>query len=256
MTKLQGVANFRELGGLPASDSQQIRSGVMYRSGHLADTTEADREQLLALGIRTVVDLRTDHDLEADGDDVLPDGITRVHAPIHDDAGYGSEIRRMLTEANMDEVRAAFGDGKAHEMALHGSAAMAEKGPRMESFRPAFEVVMDPASWPVLWHCSAGKDRAGWTATAVLLAVGTDPGTIVDHYLASNGRGLSGTTNWGTDELREVLEPFVSVHADYVEAQMVAVDTDWGGIDSLLQEGHGIGPDQVGTLRHDLLESR
>ena len=254
MTTMEGVPNFRELGGLPASDGTRIRSGTMYRSGHLADTTDADREVLVALGVKTVVDLRTDHDIGVEGSDVLPEGIEHVRVPIHDDAGHGEEIRRLVGSADMDAVRAAFGDGRALEMGKQGSAAMARRGPRMDSFRPAIELITDPASWPVLWHCSAGKDRAGWTATAVLLAVGASQDTIVDHYLASNGRGLSGRRDWASPELIELLDPFVRVHPEYVEAQLDAVETDWGGVDALFSKGYGLGSDRLDLLRTELLE--
>ena len=252
---MEGIPNFRELGGLPAADGAQVRPGVMYRSGHLADSTDADRERLQELGIKTVVDLRTDGDIDSDGHDVVPDGIRHVRVPIHDKAADGEEIRHHVFNADMDAVRAFFGDGKAKEMCKAGSAMMAHPGPRFDSFREAFEVITDPESWPVLWHCSAGKDRAGWTATAILLAVGTDQDTIVDHYLASNGRGLSGRTNWASPEVMELLDPLVKVLPEYVEAQFDAIETHWGEIDVLFAEGYGLGSERIDLLRTELLEA-
>lgn len=253
---MERVDNFRELGGLPAAVGMTVRSGVLFRSGHLADTTEADREALEALGVKTVVDLRTDHDIEADGEDVLPAGINHVRVPISDEAGHGAEIRRMLSDGDMDEVRRAFGNGRALEMGKAGSAAMAARGPRMKSFQPAIEVITDPESWPVLWHCSAGKDRAGWTATAVLLALGASAGTVRSHYLASNGRGLSGRSDWASPELMALLDPFVMVLPEYVDAQIEAVETEWGGIERLFEQGYGLGPDRLDLFRSEVLERR
>ena len=108
MTAMEGIPNFRGLCGLPAADGAQVRPGVMYRSGHLADSTDADRERLQELGIKTVVDLRTDGDIDSDGHDVVPDGIRHVRVPIHDDAVQGEEIRHHVFDADMDEVRAAW----------------------------------------------------------------------------------------------------------------------------------------------------
>jgi protein-tyrosine phosphatase len=88
------------------------------------------------------------------------------------------------------------------------------------------------------------------------MAVGTNPDVIVDHYLASNGQGLSGRTDWATPELRELLDPFVKVLPDYVEAQMDAVETDWGGVDALYAQGYGLGSGRVELLREELLEPR
>ena len=72
---MDGVTNFRGIGGLSTLDGRSTAGGLLWRSGHLAGTSEVDRDRLEALGIRTVVDLRTEGDIAADGTDAVPAGM-------------------------------------------------------------------------------------------------------------------------------------------------------------------------------------
>ncbi|MBW2401463.1 MAG: tyrosine-protein phosphatase, partial [Deltaproteobacteria bacterium] len=53
------VANFRDLGGHTTSDGRRVRSGRLYRSGHLAHCSDADVALLAEIGLRVVFDFRT-----------------------------------------------------------------------------------------------------------------------------------------------------------------------------------------------------
>jgi protein tyrosine/serine phosphatase len=57
-TMLAAVMNFRDFGGYPIGERRSVRTGILFRSGHLAGATEADIEKLTALGLSVIVDLR------------------------------------------------------------------------------------------------------------------------------------------------------------------------------------------------------
>ena len=250
---MHGIDNFRELGGLPTGGGR-VRPGVLFRSGHLASATDDDHATLMALGVRTVVDLRNDLDIEAEGPDRLPHGIDYVRAPIGSDPAQGSEIRRLIMRGDLAELRIRFGDGRGQQMAIEGAVGMVADGPDAATFGPALAVIADPARWPVLWHCSAGKDRAGWVATAVLLSLGTPTSAIVDHYLESNHRRRTRAVD-GNHELSELLAPFLFVDAAYVHAQLEAVDERCTSSTSVLEELYDLSPAAVAAFRTALVEA-
>jgi protein-tyrosine phosphatase len=100
----------------------------------------------------------------------------------------------------------------------------------------------------VLWHCSAGKDRAGWVGTSVLLGLGAEPAVIVDHYVESN-RHLRGIGALFPDgELKDLLRPYLEVHEDFVRAQLDVVDRQWGGRSALYRDGFGLSDDVIGRF--------
>ena len=186
---MRGISNFRGIGGLPTVDGRTTVGGLLWRSGHLAAATAADLARLEALAIRTVVDLRTGHDIAADGPDQVPDGVVERPVPIPDDAGLGADIRAMILRGDEDEMRAVWSDDRAQDIAVRGAAVMATAPDRVATFAEVFSVVLDPGNWPLVWHCSAGKDRAGWVGTALLLLLGVERDAVVAHYLESNRVG-------------------------------------------------------------------
>jgi protein-tyrosine phosphatase len=240
---MESISNFRELGGLPVADGA-IGPGRLFRSGHLGRLSDAEADRLGELGIRTILDLRSDRDIADEGPDRVPAGIQHHRVPIHDDAGGGAGMREIIMRGDLDELREMMGEGRGHALARDGSAQFVQNPQRRAAFAAAMGIVLDPDNWPVLWHCSGGKDRAGWVATSALLLAGASTETIVEHYVESNT--AVGAAAWLEDgELKDLITPFLGVHEDYVRAQLAAVEELWGGAEGLFSDGYGIGPDAV-----------
>ena len=248
---MESVSNFRELSNLPVSGGT-IAPGVLFRSGHLADLSDEDSQQITEAGIRTFVDLRTANDIKSEGADRVPNGVTHHHVPIFDDGGSGERLRDMIMRGDLNELREQFGDGKSHQLALDGAAGFAENPDRMASFATAMAIVTNPDNWPLLWHCSAGKDRAGWVGTSVLLAAGATPDVIVDHYLESNKARGTISLSW-EGELKDLIHPFLAVQEDYVRAQLDVVENTWGGVEGLYRDGFGLSEEALDQFRNALI---
>ncbi|MDG2026118.1 MAG: tyrosine-protein phosphatase [Acidimicrobiales bacterium] len=244
---MDSISNFRELGGLPA-DNGSVAPGRLFRSGHLGAMSDADSARFADHGIRTIVDLRSDGDIESEGSDRVPPGVTHHRVPIFDDAGRGDDLRAIIMRGDIDELREMMGDGRGHQIALDGAAEFVANTDRMASFAQAMAIVTEPDNWPVIWHCSAGKDRAGWVGTSVLLAVGAPTQVIVHHYLQSNeARGTRALFKDG--ELKDLIRPFLEVHEDYIRAQLAVVNDQWGGVDGLFHDGYGLDAGALDRLR-------
>ncbi len=248
---MESVRNFRTLDNLPVAGGT-IRSGLLYRSGHLAGLSDDDAQRISDLGIRTIIDLRTESDIASEGEDRVPDGARHHRVPIYDEAGRGDDLRARILGGSLDSVRAEMGDGRAHQMAIDGAVAFVLDAARRATFATATAIVIDPDNWPVLWHCSAGKDRAGWLGTTVLLAAQASPETIIDHYLESN-RMVGHAAMIPEGEMKELIRPFIEVHEDYVNAQLAAVSQRWGDAAGLFDDGFGISAEALQRFRAALV---
>ena len=60
LVKLDGAANFRDIGGYITEDGRRIQSGRVFRSDHLGELSSDDWERVLSLNIALVADLRND----------------------------------------------------------------------------------------------------------------------------------------------------------------------------------------------------
>ncbi len=256
---MESIANFRGIGGLPTTDGRTTVGGLVWRSGHLGRASDADLARLDALAVRTVVDLRTPDDIEADGPDLVPIGVMERPVPIPDDAGAGADIRSMIIRGDDDEMRSVWSDGRSAEIAVRGAAMMVTEPGRVATFARVLDLVTDPVNWPLVWHCSAGKDRAGWVASALLLLLGVERDAVVAHYLESN-RGVEERvrtyvqSGFVSAEGFELMRPFVEVVEAAVVGQMDAVDEHWGGAEAMFLKGFGFDEVRIADLRDRLVD--
>ncbi len=149
---LQGAVNFRDLGGYAAADGMRTRWRTLFRADGLGELTETDLSVLRALGIRTVIDLRSESELERSRFDVDAHPVAFHHFPFIDELPDAQEFDRrpgLLGSQYQEMVRDAGGQILA-----------------------ALEVLAAPDALPAVFHCTAGKDRTGVLSAIVLSLLG------------------------------------------------------------------------------------
>ena len=255
--RFERVANFRDLGGHTTRDGRRVPSGRLFRSGHLGHASEADVAQLAELGLRRVFDFRTESDIEHDGPDRLPPGALHVQLPMPDPAG-GRDLRALISESGPEAMEEIFGGGRAAEWMRRSAAGLVRE--RREPYAQFIAQLSEADSIPALFHCSAGKDRAGWAGSLVLLTLGVEEEQVVEQYLLSNREAdrirerLRSQAIAHAEQWSELLEPLLQVHPDYIGASFDAMHEDWGSFDSYLHDGLGITEAQRAALQASLLE--
>ncbi|WP_029289259.1 tyrosine-protein phosphatase [Cellulomonas sp. HZM] len=247
------LGNLRDVGGGPTSDGGTVARGVAYRSAELADERIVDDPDLARLAVRTVVDLRT-----AAERDTRPD-----HVPAGADHVVLDVLADMPTSA-AGRVNALFGDPGGLARALGGvdlAEQMRETYRQLvvsDSARRAYaafvRVVVDPDRTPVLFHCTAGKDRTGWAATILLLAAGADEAAVAEEFLAVNPavRATFAPLLAQLGEHADLVAPMLEVRADYLAAALAQVSESYGSFDAYLGDGLGLSDLEIGALRRTM----
>jgi protein-tyrosine phosphatase len=99
-----------------------------------------------------------------------------------------------------------------------------------------------PEAGAVLFHCTAGKDRTGWTAAVLLTVLGVDRATVTEDYLMSNHyRGAAAG------------DPVGGVQREWLDAAFDQVAVSYGGFDRYVSEGLGLGSAEIDTLKQRML---
>lgn len=162
---LEGAVNFRDLGGYATADGRRTRWRVLFRADGLSELSEGDLSVLRDLGIRTVIDLRSGHEVEQSRFDVEAHPVDFHHFPFID----------QLPDVEDWDRRPGLLGAQYKEML--GDAAPQIIG--------ALEVLAAPEARPAVFHCTAGKDRTGLLSAIVLSLLGVPEDTVVADYALS-----------------------------------------------------------------------
>ncbi|EPQ59168.1 hypothetical protein GLOTRDRAFT_136110 [Gloeophyllum trabeum ATCC 11539] len=168
-----GVYNIRDLGGYPSSTSGVIvRRGFVYRSGEISGITEDGKQQLKALGVTTVYDLRSDTEMEK-YNTPLPNipGIDIIHAPVFQKEDYSPEMMAKRYKLYASGKTEAFMELYS-QILDHGGVA----------FGAILRHIRDRPNDALLFHCTAGKDRTGVIAAILLKLAGVDDEIVAEDY--------------------------------------------------------------------------
>lgn len=228
---LEGEDNFRDLGGFVGQDGKRVLYRKLFRSGGLDQLTEADKAIVISLGIKRVVDLRKPAEVEESPDN-LPSGINPYFLPLflEDDQSFGETEAEVMAKVLSGEIR-------AQDFIMSQYITIDDF--KEASWRSFFDLLKDGK--PILWHCSAGKDRTGQTAALVLAALGVDRTVIIDDFMASNeylAAGINGTVayldaTYG-EGVGELLRPVLGVEEEYILAFFDTIDQQYGSMDAFL----------------------
>ena len=166
--RLEGLDNVRDIGGLPLRDGGTTRSGVVLRSASLRHCTATDVAHLVdVFGLRLVLDLRTQREIEQDG----PTALARAGVETVALSFIPEEGRELPeTEEDIDPLIHIY------------LGYLRDRG---ENVVAAVRRLAAPDTGPALVHCAAGKDRTGVLVALVLDAVGVERDAVVADYALS-----------------------------------------------------------------------
>lgn len=238
MPPYQGLVNFRDLGGPASRHGGSVRTGRVFRAG-LFSFVGADESRHLVdeLGVRTIVDLRMQHEIDLHPSPPLyerhPD-LERLHVPFFD----GSDLAAL-----------SLPGGHAPEAWSVRYAAYTDVGGRY-AVPTVLEAIVADGGAPTVFHCWSGKDRTGLTAAMLLDLLGVDDEDIGADYERSMEWWLP---RLDRQELSED-EPVEGYHtvAEVIVLTLGHLREHYGSIEEMLLRS-GMRPDLPGRLRNALL---
>jgi len=258
---LDGQPNFRDLGGYETTDGRTVKWGEVYRSGELPRLNDEDVAKLEEMDIRTVVSFLTEKEVEARGPDRLPANTVEVPLPM--EAGNLGDLTDVVRQAR------STGDFSQVPPDINPDIHRRLMVEAQEHYAALLREISDPASRPLVFHCSHGIHRTG-TATAILLsALGVPWETVREDYLLSNTyrqeeidhrlaqlRDLYAESNGiPPDDVDTTnMDAFYVLEAAYIDAALEQAIEDYGSMEAFIREGLGLSDQEVAKMREELLE--
>ena len=255
---LQGTPNFRDIGGYKTIDGRFVKWGLVYRTGVLSYLTSSDFTYLRQLGVRVVCDFRTRQENEEAPEKWVPhSGATMVAVPIGPD-------NNQSPTASFEQLAQEHATIEQFQQSMEKVYANFILQFSPEYARVFTELKQDHL--PLVYHCTAGKDRTGVFTALLLHILGVPQKTILEDYeltnkylMTSNDQTVASQKlraqvesmmNAFTPEQRQVL---MDSGPEFLKAAFSAIDKRFGSFDNYRRQALGLSDADVSALRSRLL---
>lgn len=243
---MQGTPNFRDFGGYSTVDGRWVKWGFLFRSGQLSNLSDQDIELLASLELDLVCDFRRLEEQEGDPSRLPQNNPPRIASlPIIP----GSNSRFF------EQVEGQLGDRQAmFDFMLEINRDFAEA--QTETYARMFSEILDVEDARFLVHCAAGKDRTGFAAALILLALGVSRELVMHDYMLTRrffhpqqeiARLRQKYQMQQMDT--EAILPMLEVHEDYLACALLAIEQSFPSIERYLEKALGVGPAEVAHLQ-------
>ena len=241
----EGCLNVRDLGGHPTTDGGETRYGAVVRADSIRLLTDRGWQAAVDYGIRTVVDLRGDHELRDDPPAELP--VDVVHVPFmeadeHEWDGITAEVEAAAAAAPDD----ASATRDVYLVFLEHFRANAAAGVRAVARAPGGGVVV---------HCAGGKDRTGLLTAFLLHLAGVATDDIAADYALSEARLRPRHEAWlaeaETEAERERIRRISQTPAEAMVGVFAELARRYGGVEDFLRGG-GASDEDLALVRSRL----
>ncbi len=252
---MQGTPNFRDFGGYRTVDGRQVKWGFLFRSGQLSNLSAQDVALLQHLDIDLICDFRRTEEQEGDPSRLPQENPPRIaslaivpgsNARFFEEMSEGLESSAMGRQAMFDFM-----------VEINRDFAVAQTDTYARMFR---EILALPDA-RFLVHCAAGKDRTGFAAALVLLALGVPREVVMRDYMLT-ARYFHPATE--IERLRQKYQmehmeadailPMLEVHEDYLARALQVIEQDYDSLEDYLFEALELGPGELRELRRRYVE--
>lgn len=256
------IYNLRDLGGMTGADGRKIKSGLLLRCSELNGATSFDRE-ILDRMVGAVVDFRSYIEL-VEKPDYVPAGATHEHIPLFQDQQKALERDMGARRAHYEAVQQDPAVAKEHMMNTYTRFI---NNPYTASQYAIFvKKLVDHKDKAVLWHCAAGKDRAGFASIIVQTILGVSDQDIWDDYMSSNKYvehvipGLVdaacrfGDGSCERANAEQAIRYLWCAYEEYLQTALDCARERYGDLRGYVREAVGISDETVALLREKYLE--
>ena len=219
---LEGGFNFRDMGGYESADGKTVKWGHVFRSDEMGRLTPADLDYLNSIPLRTVVDFRSEEEIKASSDK-RPASVVNTYELMINPGNHSSmgDVRKFTNEQGEEFMK------ELNRMLVSDPAIVGQ-------YKTFFALLQDEKQIPLIFHCTAGKDRTGLGAALFLASLGVDEKTIFEDYMLSNQQ-LEAKYKSYTDSLPQ-LKPLFEVRPQYLRAAFDTIKENHGSIEKYLRD--------------------
>lgn len=219
---MTGGYNFRDMGGYKNTEGRYVKWGKVFRSDDLHNLTDSDLKYLAAIPLVSIVDFRSSEEMEMAAD----------KNPVSVKANYPYSINPgNLMDAVKKDVSKITTE-EADRLMMDMNILLVSDTACIKRYKDFFALLQNEDDAPLMFHCSAGKDRTGMAAALFLSSLGVNEQTIVKDYLLSNTYLANKYAMLKAEN--PAMKSFFEVKPEFLQAGLDKVKNDYGSVENFL----------------------
>ena len=256
---LQSLKNTRDLGGMRTEDGRRIVPDRLIRSGALYGASESDLIWFSS-HLGRIIDLRSDEELLERPDPAIA-GVEYMHLPVLRDLAAGVSRDEASDKKAVSILEMDPEDMRSH--LLRSYTGFVSDDYSVSRYRRFVEILSDASEKAVLWHCTGGKDRAGFASVIIESLLGVSREDIFADYLETNAylepemadtvRRIEQAHGSLSEKLEKTLRYVFLAREEYLEASFREAEERYGSFQRFLQSGLGVTDEMTALLQRKYL---
>ncbi|WP_040978602.1 tyrosine-protein phosphatase [Oceanobacillus jeddahense] len=266
---VEGMNNFRDMGGYEAENGKTVKWGMLYRSDHIYNATDAGVAYLKKLNIRTIIDYRSDDELMKYPNKTIDEDMKTYQL---DPVAHAAELAAQFTSSKKDEdinlINKIIEQKEKGtlvnqaDVVLEQYRTFANKENSKQAFGEMLRITANPDAPAVVQHCRGGKDRTGFGAMLVLGILGVKKEDLVRDYMLTeknrqerNRIKMEGYKKLTDDkEVLDHLYSFIDTRSEFIATSIDTIIQKYGSIEKYVMEELGITGAMIDTMKDMYLE--
>ncbi len=244
--ELSKPKNIRELGGLTVKDGRHIKYGKLFRGGSLIRLSDEDIEIIKNFHLTDIIDFRSPSEFVS-----LPDyqfeGVRMHNVPVLAQSTEEESKRRVKSaDGNLLWFLEDQTSGFEHLRKVYREFVTTKEG--VYAFSKFFKIISDENA-VTYFHCSQGKDRTGFAAYLLEIALGLSEEEAMEDYLLSNIamekraeallRSVEYKPYYNEEYKKNLLDVF-STKVEYMQSAIDAMNELYGSTIRFITKGLGV----------------
>lgn len=231
---MTGGYNFRDIGGFKTKDGRYVKWGKVFRSDDLHKLTNQDLAYLSSIPLISIVDFRSVAERDS-APDINPASVVENYSFSINPGNLSST--NDIVKLSEDSLKNIMAD--INRMLVSDSLSI-------DQYRKFFALLQNNENIPLMFHCSAGKDRTGMGAALFLSALNVEENIIFEDYVSSNK--YLGDKYAGIVKAYPQMKPVMGVDPEYLKAGFDEIKTRYGSIESYLVNTLDVDIDKMKSL--------
>lgn len=244
-TFMDNIQNFRDVGGYKSKKGRQVRWGKLYRSGNIHNFSEQDSIRLIEAGIKTIIDLRTAHEVKEQP--IYFPNTQIIHIPIP--CGNKEEMNQRILE---NKVRKRDGTLFMEDAYIRFIAN------NTEDLGDVSRILLDKKNYPILISGELGKDRVGLFISLLFSMLDIPQESITQEYMSSNRyidpSFMAKTVSALSTDAQETMTVLLSVNESFLNIAYQEIENRYGSFDNYRETGLKISGKNRDRLKDLLLK--